>query len=97
MEQPNNINDSKYLRANQRVTELKKFYGRCLRGLLAIVVVAIINYYLNEWSHPWFLWVVLGVGLGIGLKAIKLFGIGGLFGRDWERRKIRELMDKDEW
>lgn len=92
-----NTNETKYNRAQERVSKLKKFYGQLFRGVLAIVITAAINYYLNEWRNPWFLWVVFGVSLGISLKAIKLFGTNLLFGRDWEERKVREIMDKDNF
>ncbi len=90
-----NINETKYRRAQDRVAKLKRFYGRVFRGVLAIIITGAINYYLNEWTHPWFLWVVFGVGLGLSLKAFRLFGTHLLFGKDWEERKVKELMDKD--
>lgn len=90
-----NINETKYRRAQDRVAKLKRFYGRVFRGVLAIVITGAINYYLNQWTHPWFLWVVFGVGLSLSLKAFRLFGTNLLFGKDWEERKVKELMDKD--
>lgn len=92
-----NSNRSKYLRASERVSELKKFYTRCFRGAVAILIVAAINYYLNEWARPWFLWVVFGVGLSLALRAFKVFGYNMLMGRDWEERKIKEYMDEDRF
>ncbi len=92
-----NSNQSKYLRATKRVSELKEFYNRCFRGLVAILIVAAINYYLNEWRHPWFLWVVFGVGLSLAIKAFKVYGLNGFMGRDWEERKIKEFMDEDRF
>ena len=88
-------NETKYRRAQDRVIKLKRFYGRALRGVIAIIVSGAINYYLNQWEHPWFLWVVFGVSLSIALKAIKLFGTQFIFGRNWEEKKVRELMDRD--
>lgn len=90
-----NNNPSKYLRASGRVTELKEFYGHCFRGTIAIIIVAAINYYLNEWYYPWFLWVVFGVSLGLILRAFKTFGLNGILGRDWEERKIKQYMEDD--
>jgi hypothetical protein len=92
-----NSNRLKYLRASERVNEVKQFYSRCFRGVVAIIIVAAINYYLNEWQYPWFLWVVFGVGLNLTLKAFRLFGVNGLMGRDWEERKIKEYMDQDRF
>ena len=87
----------KYIKAQERVVKLKKFYGKAFRGLLAIVLTGSINYYLNEWNNPWFLWVVFGVGLGISIKAIKLFGMNFFLGKNWEERKTRELIDRDSF
>lgn len=90
-----NYNDLKYQRVQERVDKLKRFYASILKGLLAIIITGAINYYLNQWSNPWFLWVVFAVVLGLSLKAIRIFGIGLLLGKNWEERKIKELMDKD--
>lgn len=92
-----NSNQFKYMRASERVTELKQFYTRCFRGGVAILIVAGINYYLNEWAYPWFLWVVFGVGLSLVLRAFKVFGFTMFMGRDWEERKIKEYMDEDRF
>ena len=90
-----NLNQSKYLRASERVTDLKEFYTRCFKGGVAILIVGAINYYLNEWYYPWFLWVVFGVGLSLAIRAFKVYGLNGFMGRDWEERKIKQFMDED--
>ncbi len=92
-----NTNDTKYRRVLDRVAKLKRFYGQALRGLLAILITGAINYYLNEWSHPWFLWVVFGVVVLTILRAIRLFGAAILFGKDWEEQKVRQFMEKDNF
>lgn len=88
---------AKYFRASGRVSELKQFYSRCFRGMIAIFIVAAINYYLDEWSHPWFLWVVFAVGLGLVLHGFKVFGFNLFMGRDWEERKIKKFMEEDRF
>ena len=88
--------DNKYYRAKNRVEQLRKFYGKAFSGLVAIGIVAAINYYLNEWEHPWFLWVVFGVGISIFFRAIKLFNLNPFMGKDWEERKIKEFMKEDK-
>jgi 2TM domain len=42
----------------------------------------------------WFYWALLGWGIGILAHALSVFGITGLFGSDWEEKKIAELMNK---
>ena len=45
----------------------------------------------------WFYWPLIGWGIGLGLHAFGVFGFGcGPWGREWEERKTREMMDK-EW
>ena len=92
-----NTNETKYRRAQDRVSELKEFYGKIFRGILAIIIVAAINYYINEWTYPWFLWVVFGVGLSLSIRAIRLFAANFFLGKNWEERKVRELMNKDSF
>ena len=88
--------ENKYLRAKERVDELKKFYGNLTSYVLVITGLAILNYYTNGWSYMWFLWAAFGWGIGLIFHAIGTFDLNPFFGKDWEKRKIKELMDKDE-
>ena len=87
---------TKYLRAKERVDELKKFYGNLTSYVLVITGLAILNYYTNGWSYMWFLWAAFGWGIGLIFHAIGTFNLNPFFGKGWEKRKIKELMDKDE-
>ncbi len=87
---------NKYSRERDRVATLKKFYAKIMSGLIAIGITGGINYYFNEWEYPWFLWVVFGVSIGIFFRAIKIFNLNPFMGKDWEDRKIREFIKKDE-
>jgi len=91
-----NKNETKYIRAKERVEELKKFYGNLTSYIIVITGLAILNYYTNGWRYMWFLWAALGWGLGVVFHAIGTFNLNPFFGKDWEKRKINELMDKDE-
>lgn len=91
----NTTQDNKYYRAKERIAELKKFYEKVGSGLVAIVITGAINYYLNEWAYPWFLWVVFGVSLSIFFKAIKIFNLNPFMRKGWEERKIKEFMNED--
>jgi 2TM domain len=42
----------------------------------------------DDSSSVWFYWPMLGTGIGAAITGIVLFGIGGLFGAEWERREI---------
>jgi len=89
-------NNYKFLKAKERVEEIKKFYGNLLSYAAIIIVVAAINYYLNEWRRPWFLWVVFGLGISIAVQGIKTFGLRPFYDKNWEERKIKEFMDEED-
>lgn len=90
------MENQKYFRAKERVEALKKFYGSLLSAAFVILIVSSINYYVDEWRHPWFLWVVFGVGISLIFKALKTFNLNPFLGRNWEERKIEEFMKQDE-
>lgn len=92
----NNLDkDERLLRAQERVQELRKFYTGIATYIFVIAVLAGVNYYTNELRNPWFLWVAGFWGLGIFFHAAKLFGCNLLFGREWEERKIKEIMEEE--
>lgn len=87
---------NKYLRAQERVEEIKKFYNTLLSYFFTIVFLAGINYYTNQWRNAWFLWVVFGLGISAFFKASRIFGYPMLLGRDWEKRKLEQFMREEE-
>ncbi len=88
--------ESKYLRAKERVEELKKFYGNLTSYIVVIGILAIINYFTNEWRYMWFLWAAFGWGIGLVFHALRTFNLNPFFSKGWEERKIREFMDEEE-
>ncbi|WP_350288102.1 2TM domain-containing protein [uncultured Croceitalea sp.] len=91
-----NRNENKYIRARERVEELKKFYGHVTSYVLVIGGLAALNYWTDGWRYMWFLWAALGWGIGLIAHAIGTFGLNPFFGKDWEKRKIQEYMEKQE-
>ncbi len=89
-------NESKYQRAKERIAETKKFYSRLISYAVGISLLAGLNYYIDQWNHPWFLWAAFGWGIGLAFQAAKAFDLNPFFGRNWEERKIKEFMRKDE-
>ena len=88
--------DAKYLRAKERITEVKEFYSKLLRSVILIAFLAGLNYYTNEWRYMWFLWAAFGISIGLIFRASKVFGINPFLGKDWEERKIQEFMNEDK-
>ncbi len=88
--------DNKYLRAKERVAEVKKFYTSLVSYILVISFLAGLNYYADEWRYAWFLWPALGWGIGLVFQGIKAFDMNPFFGKSWEDRKIKEFMKDDK-
>ncbi|PHR70202.1 MAG: histidine kinase [Lutibacter sp.] len=86
------INDSnRYIRAKERLDELKGFYG----SLISYAIVIPFLFYIWNRFTPgviqWFWFPALGWGFGLVIQGFKAFG----YGTNWEERKIREIMEKD--
>lgn len=90
-----NKNELKYIKAKERVQELRKFYGNLTSYVLVISLLAGINYWTNEWRYMWFLWAAFGWGIGLFFHAVNTFKWNPFFGKDWEERKINEIMEKE--
>jgi len=88
--------NKKYVKAQKKVAEIRKFYTSCISYVLVIGLLAAINFYTNGLSNPWFLWAAFGWGFGLAFQAAKTFGYNPFFDKDWEERKIQSIMDKDK-
>lgn len=88
--------ENKYLRAKDRVAEIKKFYTSLFFYVIFMGFLAALNFYTNEWRYMWFLWAALGWGIGLVFKAAKAFRWTPFMNKDWEEKKIKEFMDEDD-
>jgi len=90
------MNDERYEKAKERVKELKGFYSNLVSYITINVILIIINLVTSPESL-WFYWVTIFWGIGILIHASKIFIIKGKFlGEDWEEKKIKEIMEKEE-
>lgn len=87
--------ESRYIKAKERVDELRGFYGNLTAYVVVITGLAVLNYYVDGWSYMWFLWAALGWGIGLFFHAVNTFRWNPFFGKDWEERKIKEFMDEE--
>lgn len=79
-----------YYRAKKRVEELKGFYGNIISYCCVIPFLVFINLKFSP-GFQWFWFSALGWGFGVAMHAFKVFG----YSSDWEERKIREILEKD--
>lgn len=89
----NYLNESqRYLRAKKQVDQLKGFYWSLTSYCIVMPFLIFINYRTN-WNYQWFWYPLFGWGAGILFKAIYIFGLP----KNWEDKKIKEYMDKDNF
>jgi len=91
MESDYTINkEEAYYKAKKRVEEIKGFYGNIISYCVVIPFLIFINY-RTSWNFQWFWFPMLGWGMGIVFHAFGVFG----YGKNWEERKIQEILDKE--
>jgi two-component system, LytTR family, sensor kinase len=79
-----------YLCAKNEVSDIKDFY-RKLAFFCTVTPITIYLYYTKSWNE----WVIISVflwALLLTIRALSLFK----FGRHWEERKIKELMNREK-
>ncbi len=84
---------ARFERAKRRVKDLKGFYRHLTVYVLVNALLLVINL-VTSTSYLWFYWPLLGWGIAILLHAASVFGGGRFFGKDWEERKIKEILEK---
>jgi uncharacterized membrane protein len=84
---------ARYQEAKKRVEEIKVFYFHLVSYLLVNLTLVVINL-LTSPGYLWFFWPLIGWGIGLILHALTVYG--GFWGKAWEERKIKEIMEKDQ-
>ncbi len=69
---------------------------RILYTILGIYAVLSLMWFTIDMAdgteNLWFYWPMLGTGIGVGITAIVLLGVGGLFGHDWEKQQVERYL-----
>ena len=104
----NNFNDTqerKYLRAKRRIDKLRGFYGHLAAYLIVNICLTIVKVSRNlnngeSFDQAFFefstfaLWIFWGLGLLV--HGFATFGIEHILGKDWEEDHIKEYMQEEE-
>ena len=89
------MGDDRVSLVRRRVHRLREFYIHLAVYAVVIGGIALLNWVIT----PTFWWVAFpAIGWGIGLAAhgVSVFFEDSLLGTEWEARKTRELMQRDE-
>ena len=102
----NYMKEQQYVKAKKRVKDIKGFYSHLAVYIIVnIFISGVIVYGLtNEDNYgfseavthfgtysTWLFW-----GIGLFFHWLGVFGFKNFFGKSWEEKKIKEMMDKDE-
>ena len=79
-----------YYRAKKRVEDIKGFFGNLVSYCVVIPFLIVINY-RTSWGNQWFWFPMLGWGMGVIFHAFGVF-----YGKDWEERKIKQFLEKEQ-
>ncbi|MFN3941220.1 MAG: 2TM domain-containing protein [Flavobacterium sp.] len=100
MEIKQDFNQDSYERAQKRVQKIKGFYTHLLIYIVInafLLSVKIFNDFdntnLSDWQNynTLFFW-----GIGLFFHGISVFGFGNFLTKDWEDKKIKEIMEKEK-
>jgi hypothetical protein len=82
-------------RMRSRVQAMRGFYTHLLLYLLINLTLLIVNTVRNPETW-WFQYTALGWGVGLLSHWWGVFGARIFFSREWEERKIRDLLEKEK-
>ena len=87
------IEKQEYLEAKKKVEEIKGFYKHLTFFVLVNLGLLIINLVFSI-KHLWFFWVLIGWwGIGVFFHAIYIFEIFPYFGKGWEERQVKKILE----
>ncbi len=80
--------------AIEYVRDIKGFYSHLAVYVIVTAVMAATNLYMGT-DNLWFIWPMLGWGLGVASHGLAVFEVLSLFGVDWEKRQIKQRMQRN--
>ena len=76
----------------RRIKKLRFFYNHLTIFVIVNFIILLID--VSTPGAPWFYQVLLGWGLFVGLHAAHTYELLPWTNRDWERRKVEELIEE---
>jgi 2TM domain len=85
---------NRYERARRRVRQIRAFYLHSAIFAVVNILLHVINFVAAPTVY-WAFWPLFGWGIGLLAHGLATYRWIPFVGKQWEERKIRELMDKD--
>lgn len=89
------IKNNSYVRAVEKVEKLKEFYQNLASYCIVIPFLVFINLYTSPQFH-WFWFPMFGWGIGVLFHGLDVYNYNPFLGRNWEEKKIKEMMDEED-
>ena len=89
------IQNSSYARAAEKVEKLKNFYQNALSYCLVIPFLIFVNLTFSP-QFQWFWFPMFGWGVGVLFHGLDVYNYNPFLGSNWESKKIQELMNEEE-
>lgn len=93
------IEEERYLRAQKRVKDLQGFYWHLFWYVIVNLFILGMILFNIENKNDFFQFAHFSTaffwGIGIFFHWLGVFGIKGSFFKNWEKRKIKEFIEKD--
>lgn len=89
------LENNNYVKAVEKVEKLKEFYQNLASYCIVIPVLIFINLRFSPRFY-WFWFPMIGWGIGLLFHFLEVNNYSILLGKNWEERKIKELMNKDQ-
>ncbi|WP_405605220.1 2TM domain-containing protein [Polaribacter sp. Asnod1-A03] len=89
-----NLENSKYVKAVEKVEKLKEFYQNLASYCIVIPFLIFINLRFSPGFH-WFWFPIFGWGMGLVFHFLEVNNYNIFLGKNWEERKIKEMMDEE--
>ncbi len=86
--------ENSYLEAREQVERIKEFYTNLISFCIIIPILVYINY-STYWGYKWFIFPLIGWGIGLFFSYLKAYNRHLFLGQDWEKRKIEEILEED--
>jgi len=93
--QESHIEEKRYLKAKERVDILKGFYSNLIAYCIMIPFFWWLNYKTSDFL--WAIFPTFGWGFGVIAHGLEASGRNPIWGKRWEEKKIKELMEKDDF
>ncbi|KAF2509339.1 2TM domain-containing protein [Flavobacterium zhairuonense] len=92
--EPDRTEAKRYHKAQKKVKEIKGFYEHLTVFILVTAILIFINLMTSP-EYLWFIWCIMGWGIGVVIHGLKAFEISPAFSKEWEERKIKEILEKE--